>query len=69
VLNATLERSEVARAVEADSAGVLHKSEGIEKVVEDVRRLRAGETLLLVQEAVELLRFAFSRRVQERAKR
>jgi PAS domain S-box-containing protein len=69
VLSATLERSEIARAVEAGAAGVLHKSEGIEKVVEDVRRLRAGETLLPVQEVVELLRFASSRRDQEREER
>jgi DNA-binding NarL/FixJ family response regulator len=69
VLSATLERSEVARAVEAGAAAVLHKSEGIEKVVEDVRRLRAGETLLSLQEVVELVRFASSRRDQEREER
>lgn len=69
VLSATLERSEIARAVEAGAAGVLHKSEGIEKVVEDVRRLRAGETLLPLQEVVKLLRFASSRRDQEREER
>jgi DNA-binding NarL/FixJ family response regulator len=69
VLSATLERSEIARAVEAGAAAVLHKSEGIEKVVEDVRRLTAGETLLPLQEVVELLRFASSRRDQEREER
>ena len=69
VLSATLERSEVARAVEAGAGAVLHKSEGIEKVVEDVRRLRAGETLLPLREVVELLRFASSRRDQEREER
>jgi DNA-binding NarL/FixJ family response regulator len=69
VLSATLERSEVARAVEAGAAGVLHKSEGIEKVMEDVRRLRTGETLLPLQEVVELVRFASSRRDREREER
>jgi PAS domain S-box-containing protein len=69
VLSATLERPEVARAVEAGAAAVLHKSEGIEKVVEDVRRLRAGETLLSMQEVVELLRLACSHRDQEREER
>jgi DNA-binding NarL/FixJ family response regulator/signal transduction histidine kinase len=69
VLSATVERSEIARAVEAGAAAILHKSEGIEKVVEDVRRLRAGETLLPMQEVVELLRFASSRRDQERVER
>ncbi len=69
VLSATLDRTEIARAVEAGAAAVLHKSEGIEKVVEDVRRLRAGETLLPPQEVVELLRFASFRRDQEREER
>jgi DNA-binding NarL/FixJ family response regulator/two-component sensor histidine kinase len=69
VLSATLERSEVARAVEAGAGAVLHKSEGIEKVVENVRRLRAGETLLPLAEVVEFLRFASSRRDREREER
>lgn len=69
VLSAALERSEIARAVEAGAAAVLHKSEGIERAVKDVRRLRAGETLLSPQEVVELLRFASSRRDQEREER
>jgi len=69
VLSATLERSEVARAVEAGAAGVLHKSERLKKVVEDVRRLRAGETLLPLTEVVELVRFASSHRAQEREER
>jgi DNA-binding NarL/FixJ family response regulator len=69
VLSATVERSERARAVEAGAAGVLHKSERLEKVVEDVRRLRAGETLLPLTEVVELLRFASSHRDQEREER
>jgi DNA-binding NarL/FixJ family response regulator len=47
----------------------LHKSEGIEKVVENVRRLRAGETLLPLAEVVEFLRFASSRRDREREER
>jgi len=42
VLSATLDRSEIARAVEAGAAGVLHKSAEMDKVVEAVRRLKAG---------------------------
>lgn len=64
VLSSTLERSEIARAVEAGAAGVLHKSAGIEEVVQGVKRLRAGEPLLSLQETVELLRFASSKREQ-----
>jgi DNA-binding NarL/FixJ family response regulator len=37
----------------------------MEEVVEAVWRLRAGETLLAVEEAVELLRFAGSQRERE----
>ena len=65
VLSASLDKAEVARAVEAGAAGVLHKSVGMEEVVETVWRLRAGETLLPVEEVVELLRFAGSRRKRE----
>ncbi len=65
VLSASLDRAEVARAVEAGAAGVLHKSAGMDQVVNAVRRLRAGETLMPLEEVVELLRFAGSRREQE----
>ena len=65
VLSASLERVQIARAVEAGAAGVLHKSVGIDQVIEAVRRLRAGETLIAVEEAVELLRFAGAKRDQE----
>jgi PAS domain S-box-containing protein len=64
VLSASLERAQIARAVEAGAAGVLHKSTGIEEVVDAVRRLRAGETLLSLEEVVELLRYAGSHREQ-----
>ncbi len=65
VLSAYFDRVEIARAVESGAAGVLHKSAGRDEVVEAVRRLRAGETLLPLEEVVELLRFASSRREQE----
>ena len=65
VLSASLERAQVARAVEAGAAGVLHKSVGIDQVIDAVRRLRAGETLMPVEEVVKLLRFAGAKREQE----
>jgi PAS domain S-box-containing protein len=64
VLSAILSRAEIARAVESGAAGVLHKSVGVDEVVEAVQRLRAGEPLLPLEEIVELLRFAGSRRDQ-----
>lgn len=67
VLSANLDRAEIARAVESGAAGVLHKTVHLDEVVEAVRRLRAGETLVPVEEVVELLRFAGSKREEEYA--
>jgi PAS domain S-box-containing protein len=65
VLSASLDRVQIARAVEAGAAGVLHKTVHLEEVVGAVRRLRAGQTLMPLEEVVELLRFASSRREEE----
>jgi PAS domain S-box-containing protein len=65
VLSATLDRANMARAVERGAAGVLNKTAHLEEVVEAVRRLRAGETLLPLEEVIELLRFAGRTREQE----
>ncbi len=43
----------------------MHKSVGMSQIAEAVRRLRKGETLLPLEEVVELLRFASSRREEE----
>jgi DNA-binding NarL/FixJ family response regulator len=69
VLSASLERSEIARAVECGAAGVLHKSAGMDELARGVQRLKAGETLLPIEEVVELLRLAGSRREEEHAAR
>jgi hypothetical protein len=42
----------------------LSKTAHLDEVVEAVRRLRAGETLMPLEEVIELLRFASSRREQ-----
>jgi DNA-binding NarL/FixJ family response regulator len=65
VLSASLDRAEIARAVEVGAAGVLHKTAHLDEVVEAVRRLKAGETLMPLEEVVELLRFASSTREKE----
>ncbi len=65
VLTASPDRAEAARAVEAGAAGVLHKSVGMDQVVDAVRRLRAGESLLSLEEVMELMRLAGTRREQE----
>jgi DNA-binding NarL/FixJ family response regulator len=65
VLSASLDRANMARAVECGAAGVLNKMAHLEEVVEAVRRLRAGETLMPLEEVVELLRYAGSERAHE----
>lgn len=65
VLSASLDRAEIARAVESGAAGVMHKTARLDEVVAAVRRLRRGETLLPLEEVVGLLRFAGSRREHE----
>jgi len=64
LLSATLERAQIAGAVEAGAAGVIGKTAHLAEVVEAVRRLRAGQALLSVEEVVELIRFAGEQREQ-----
>ena len=65
VLSASLDRANMARAVERGAAGILNKTAHLDKVVEAVRRLRAGETLMPLEEVVGLLRYAGRTREQE----
>jgi PAS domain S-box-containing protein len=69
VLSASLDRAQIARAIEAGAAGALDKTADLEQVVDAIRRLRAGQALLAGHEIVELLRFASDRRAQEREDR
>jgi DNA-binding NarL/FixJ family response regulator len=57
---------EFARAVEAGAAGVLQKSVGISDIIDAVRRLHAGESLLSPQETIALLRLAARQREHDR---
>ena len=60
---------EYARAVEAGAAGVLQKAVGITDIVEAVRRLHAGASLLSPQETIAMLRLAAQQREQDREAR
>jgi RNA polymerase sigma factor (sigma-70 family) len=66
VLTADADRKAHARAVEAGAAGVLHKTVSISDVVDGVRHLLAGESLLSQNETVELLRLADRDREQNK---
>ena len=69
VLTASVERGEIARAVEAGAAGVIHKSAGLEEVIGAVRNVLEGGSLLSDAEVAELLRLASRTRERERETR
>lgn len=58
VLSASIDRAEIARAVEAGASGVLHKSSSVAEVLDALKRLVAGEVLLPPDEVVDFLRLA-----------
>jgi DNA-binding NarL/FixJ family response regulator len=58
VLTATEDPQELARAVEAGAVGVVHKSAGVDAVLQAIRSARDGEPLLTSSEIVEMLRLA-----------
>jgi PAS domain S-box-containing protein len=64
VLSASLDRAQAARAIESGASATLDKTAHLDDVVDAVRRLRAGETLLDLDEVVELLRVAGQERAQ-----
>jgi PAS domain S-box-containing protein len=65
ILSATFDRAQIARAVQNGAAGILNKTAHLDQVAASVRRLMRGETLLPLEEVVELLRFASTRREEE----
>jgi PAS domain S-box-containing protein len=65
VLSASLDRASMARAVHGGAAGLIDKVAHLDEVVDAVRRLRAGERLLPVDDLVELLSYDRRRREQE----
>jgi DNA-binding NarL/FixJ family response regulator len=69
VLTASLDQAEHARAVESGAAGILHKSAGVDEIMEATRRLGEGETLLSQEELIALLRLAGQSREEEREAR
>ncbi|WP_207956235.1 PAS domain S-box protein [Rubrobacter marinus] len=69
ILSATDDRAEIAQAVELGAAGLLHKSTGMEEVADAIRRIRAGEALLPLEEVIDLLRLAGARKDREQEAR
>lgn len=65
VLSASLEPARFAHAVEAGASGVLHKAAAISDIVGAVRRLKAGEAMLLPNEIIAMLRMVSRKRQEE----
>lgn len=66
VLTASVQRLDLAQAVEAGAAGIIHKSAPLENIVEAVQRVAAGESLISRQELIDLVRMAGRQREKER---
>lgn len=65
ILSANFDRLDLARAIQAGAAGVLSKTVHLDEIVNAARRVRAGETLLPLDEVVDLLRYAGERQQKE----
>ena len=62
ILSGSLDRAQFARAVEAGATGALHKNAMLDEIVDAVKKLEAGESLLSMNEVVNLLRLAAEER-------
>jgi PAS domain S-box-containing protein len=69
VLTATLDRAEIARAVESGASAALHKSAALDEIADSLRRLQGGEALLPLDDVVELIALARRHRREEHADR
>ena len=69
VLTASAGRRDLARAVAAGAAGVLHKSTPIAEIVAAIRRVQAGESLISPEELGALLQEGAQQRAADRTAR
>jgi DNA-binding NarL/FixJ family response regulator len=67
ILTATADRYDLAAAVTAGAAGVLHKTAPLEEIVTAVRRLCAGQPVVEPTELVRLLHLAEERRSEQQS--
>ncbi len=67
ILTASVRQLDLARAVEAGAAGLVHKSTPLHGIVEAVQRAAAGEALVTRRELMDLVHMAGRQREAERA--
>jgi DNA-binding NarL/FixJ family response regulator len=65
-LTASVREIDLAHAVEAGAAGLLHKSTSLQEIMESVQRVAAGESLVTRRELVTLVHMAGEHREAER---
>lgn len=67
ILTASLNPVEIAQAVEAGAAGVLHKTTSLDEIVRAIRRIAAGGWLMSPREVAEMRRIARGQREHDGA--
>lgn len=67
ILTASVQQRDLARAVEAGAAGLIHKRTPLHEIVAAVRRVAAGESLISRRELIDLVQMAGQQREAERA--
>lgn len=67
ILTASAQQRDLARAVEAGAAGLLHKSTPLREIVDAVQRLGRGESLMSRRELIDLVQTAGKQREAERS--
>jgi DNA-binding NarL/FixJ family response regulator len=58
VLTASADNEDLARSVSAGAGGIMHKSAGLDEIIDAVRRLSNGESIIDPTEMMRLLRYA-----------
>lgn len=65
VLSASRQQIDIARAIEAGAAGVLHKSTPLGEIVASVKKVAAGEALIPRRELIDLIQLSRQQREVE----
>lgn len=65
VLTASANNEDLARAIAGGAGGIMHKSAGLGEIIDAVRRLNSGESIMDPAEMMRLLRYATRQHTEE----
>jgi DNA-binding NarL/FixJ family response regulator len=65
VLTASADNEDLSRAVSGGAGGIMHKSAGLAEIIDAVRRLSNGESIIKPAEMMRLLRYATRHHTEE----